>query len=319
MADCHELFKEFGNDTKLSRSKKNDLKQAREAIREKIKKYFKDELELPNPLFWQQGSFAMGTIINPLDGEYDLDDGVYLQNLDENDVEKWPSPNTVHNWVYRSIEGHTDQLPIDKTTCIRVIYAGRYHVDLPIYGLYKKEYYLAKKGDDDWFVSNPKDLTVWFKKQVTQKGEQLREIIRYLKSWADYKTSVCKLPSGLILTVIAEKNYENNARNDVAFGATIKRIYAEILSNVVVYNPVDPQEVLTKRLTDTQKKNFKNLLSELLQTASAALKEDSKKEACKLWRKVFGERFPECNDSEEGETPLRTSAPAFLRDDARSA
>lgn len=320
MADCHKFFKEFNKDIKLFRSKRKDLKKAREAIREKIRKYFTEELEISGPLFWQQGSFAMGTIINPLDGEYDLDDGVYLQDLDANDMGKWPTPSAVHSWVYKSIEGHTDQLPIDKATCIRVVYAGQYHIDLPIYGIYNEKYYLAKKGDDGWTASSPKDLTVWFKNQVSQKGEQLREIVRCFKAWADYKSSTCKLPSGLILTVVAEKNYVNNVRNDVAFGATIQKIYAEILSNdVIVYNPVDPQEILTKRLTDTQKKNFKDLLNDLLRTASAALKKDSKKESCKLWQKVFGERFPECKDSEEGETPLRTYAPPLLRDDARSA
>lgn len=62
----------------------------------------------------------MGTIVNPLDGEYDIDDGVYLQNLDKENKDSWPTPETVHSWIYKAVEGHTKEDPIDKRIKERV-------------------------------------------------------------------------------------------------------------------------------------------------------------------------------------------------------
>ena len=145
--------------------------------------------------------------------------------------------------------------------------------------------------------------------------------MRYLKAWADYKskTNNVKLPRGLILTVLVAENYVEKERDDSAFGRTIRNIYQKIIDSFVVYNPVDQDEILTERLTDPQKKKFKELLVSLLNNANKALDEKSKKEACRIWRREFGDRFPCCDDIKEEESPLYTSSPAILRDDARSA
>ena len=81
MADCHDLFKEFFKNIKLSDSNKSKLVDARNAIGNRIKNYFKDTLKEKSPLFHEQGSFSIGTVVTPLDGEFDIDLGVYLQNL----------------------------------------------------------------------------------------------------------------------------------------------------------------------------------------------------------------------------------------------
>lgn len=320
MADCHDLFQKLHDEIKLSPSKKGSLKQARDALRKKIVDYFNKEKKVNSPKFWNQGSYAMATIVNPLDGEYDIDDGVYLQNLDK-DKNNWPITATVHGWIYEAVKGHTKENSIDKRTCVRVVYSGQYHVDLPIYGEYKSSFYLAEKGERGWNISDPIALTNWFKKQVKQNGEQLRNIVGYLKAWADYKSKSKNviLPSGLILTILAVENYVSRERDDSAFGRTVRNIYQKTIDSFIVYNPVDTNEVLTNNLSDTQKKNFKELLLNLLDSANKALGEGSKKEACKIWRKEFGERFPCCDDIKDVETALYTSSPAILKDDARSA
>lgn len=321
MADCHDLFQKFYDEIKLSTSKKEILKQARDALRKRIKDYFNKEKKETPPNFWGQGSYAMSTIVNPLDGEYDIDDGVYLQNLDKDYRENWPTPGTVHGWIYQAVKGHTKDDPIDKRTCIRVVYIGEHHVDLPIYGEYGGKYYLAEKEEKGWHPSDPEALTDLFKKQVKQNGEQLRRTVRYLKAWTDYKskTNNVKLPSGLILTVLAVENYTSRARDDSAFGRTIRGIYEKISDSFIVHNPVDRTEILSNSLTDIQKKNFKDLLYNLVECANKTLGEKSKKEACKIWRKELGDRFPCCDDIKDEESPLHTSGPAILKDDARSA
>lgn len=318
MADCSDLFNKFQEEISLNESKRDYLKQARDAIRNRIKNYFTKEKEYIPPKFWIQGSYKMQTIVNPINGEYDMDDGIYLQNIDKDNKDSWPNPEIVHNWIYQAVKGHTQENPIDKRSCVRVIYAGKYHVDLPIYGIFKDDIYLAEKGEKGWHLSNPKDLTDWFSEQVKQNGDQLRKIIRYFKAWADYQTKSKnkKLPSGLILTILAAESYENRDKDDASFGRTIRNIYQKILNSFVIYNPVDKEEVLSDQLTDTQKEDLKLLISNLLDSANQALGENSKKEACKIWRKEFGDRFTNCDNIED---KLVTSSPALLRDDARSA
>lgn len=312
MVNCHDLFQKFHDEIKLTTSKQSSLKTAKDTLRERVKKYFSKELKIESPKFWSQGSYAMGTIVNPLEGEYDIDDGIYLQHLDVN-KDNWPTPETAHKWIYDAVKGHTKEDPIDKRTCIRVIYSGQYHVDIPIYGTYAGEYYLAEKGEDGWRYSDSRVFSDWFAKEVKQKGEQLRVIVRYFKAWADFKSKSksIKLPSGLVLTVLVSENYISEEHDDYAFGITAKNIYKKIASEFAVYNPVDNSEILTSRLTDIQKENFRGLLSDLAESINKALGEKDKKDACQIWRTEFGDRFPKLSDENRKAEPIIvTSRPA---------
>ena len=296
MSDCHDLFFVFHKTITLSKSKKDILIKARNALRGRIKAYFKENLKIATPLFHSQGSYPMLTIITPLNGEYDIDDGVYLQNINKSNRYEWSSAETVHKWIYDSVDGHTDEKPVDKRTCIRVVYAGQYHVDLPIYGEYSEQYYLAEKSTG-WRVSDPKMIRKWFADQVEQKGDQLIRIVKYIKAWADYKSNECETLSSIILTVLASDCYEEDERDDVALLGTMQHIYERIVTSFVVLNPVDAQEDLAKALKEEQKDKFKIALQILLQKSSEAINEENSLVSSNIWRKQFGERFPKADKS----------------------
>ncbi len=208
MADLHNEFGKFHDRVALAAGKKAILRTARNAIRGRIRKYFRETLKVAVPKFRGQGSYAMVTTVNPIDGEYDIDDGVYLQHLDNQDDSDWPSAATVHQWLINATDGHTSEKPMDKRTCVRVRYTGQYHVDLPAYGELNGKYLLAVKGETKWPHSDPLALTDWFVGQVKSQGEQLRRIVRYLKAWADFKSNRGgEMPSGLILTVLAANHF----------------------------------------------------------------------------------------------------------------
>ena len=143
MAVLHKEFTKYNKEIKLTTSRKEKLKASRKEIKKKIRKWFKDnkpdELQ---PKFHGQGSFEMNTTVNPIpvkDEEdntllkYDLDFGVYFIEKDEDDADNRQTIETWHNWVYNSVENHTDKKPIGKTTCIRVVFSDGHHIDLPIY------------------------------------------------------------------------------------------------------------------------------------------------------------------------------------------
>jgi Fe-S cluster biosynthesis and repair protein YggX len=315
MANCHNLFKDFFMNIKLSKSNKTNLIEARDAIEDRIKKYFKNRDEKA-PVFYEQGSFALDTVITPLDGEFDIDYGVYLQNIKNDNL---PPPDKVHNWIYKAVEGHTQESPKDKRTCVRVVYAGFYHVDLPIYNSSTENSLLAEKGEKGWHESNPVAFTNWFNEKVKTEGEQLSRAIHYIKAWADFKSSNIKLPKSFILTILATNLFKKSERDDVSFTSTMKSIYESINISTFITNPVNPGEIISNRVTESQWSNFKEKLTSLLDNANVALNSDDKEEASKSWRKVFGDRFPVHKGPKEGEKPLKTKSPAILGDNGRSA
>ena len=293
MANLHSEFITFHDRVALTSGKKESLRTARNAIRERIRKYFRENLKVTIPKFLGQGSYSMGTTVNPLDGEFDIDDGVYLQHLDENDDREWPTPDTIHRWLVKATDGHTNEKPLDKRTCVRVRYAGQYHVDLPSYGKLNGEYLLAEKGVKGWHRSDPLALTVWFREQVKAQGEQLRRIVRYLKAWADFQSGRRgKMPSGLILTVLAAQNFRSDRRDDMSLAYTAAAVSYAVYPAFCLYNPVDSEEELAGRMTDEQKTRFQEAISNLASGATNAIDTDDRVEASKLWRMQLGDRFP---------------------------
>ncbi len=319
MANCHDLFLSFHEAIGLSESKKERLRQARDAIRDRIKKKFAEAKRTPVPQFVAQGSYAMHTIVTPLDGEYDIDDGIYLQHLDKKDDRDWPTPETVHRWVFDAVLGRTDQDPIDKRTCIRVMYAGQYHVDLPIYCELNGLILHAERGENGWHKSDPQKITEWFMDSASRRGDQLRRMVGYFKAWADWNSRNGKLPSGLILTVLVVEKFAPHERDDVCFGQLATAVYTRILSTPYVYNPTDAAEDFYAQYDDVQKKRFIVALRRLKDTAADALSSESKIEACKSWRGELGERWIDCDKLQEDDKPRYTKGPAILKDDARSA
>ena len=199
-----------------------------------------------------------------------------------------------------------------------IIYSGEYHVDLPIYGTYQSETYLAEKSDDGWQKSDPIALKNWFN-DVAKSEEQLRRLVRYMKSWCDFESRNGKMLSSLIITVLTVTNFITHNRDDACLANLLNNIKNSIQFSFDVYNPVDSSENLCDRITTSQKERFMNNISDFLIDATEALQEESKEKACKLWFKHFGDRYPSCCDLDKKNNVLITSAPALLKDDSRSA
>lgn len=297
MADVTREVKKYLDEISLLQNQKEELRKSREALADKIKDHFKEKSRKV-PVFRQQGSFDMGTIIKPIDGEYDLDYGVYLQGYSDDESE-WPAPETVHNWIIDAVKNHTKTDPENKKTCVRVIYKGSYHIDLSIYIESKSKCKLAhlEKG---WIQSQPKDITSWFQDQVNNKGSMLRDVVKILKGWADYQSEKSgKMPSGLILTILAANNFVDYERLDECVYETVKGIYWEIKDQVEIYNPADPNEKISDRLTEQIKRRFQEAVESLVDNLKAAYEKESFAESSKLWNEEFGDRFPVASDPDE--------------------
>jgi len=318
--DFDKQFKLYQEKIKLSSSKKKELtgdgekKGIRDALREKIRKSFKDN-NRKQPKFHMQGSFSMNTTINPISAEYDLDDGVYLQNIDTaKPMNEWESPAIVHNWIVEAVDGHTSKNPTDKNLCVRVHYADeRKHIDLPIYVQKNDTYYLAVKGKG-WIESDPKEIKDWFLDEVKEKGEQFRRVVRYLKGWKDFRESEnqqVKLYGGFQLTVLASYHFVSSDSDEESFFKTIEGIKTKLwIYKFIIFHPKNSSKNIIEHYTEARRKKFVEEFEKMYKRAKAAYEENDCIEKSKKWRKIFGDRFPllkkdDCND--EGKNASRAA------------
>jgi hypothetical protein len=325
MANSHDLFIDFDDIIKLSHSKKKSLHASKKAVKDKIKKWFSENKKEFKVLFKGQGSNAMNTTILPNSGEYDIDYGIYIISK----IEDRPTPQTAHTWVLSAIDDHTDNI-MDKNTCVRIIYSDdKKHIDLPIYFKTKSDsnYFeevptLAHKADS-WIESDPYKFVEWFEAKAKDK-DQLKRIVRYLKAWTDNKSSGAKMPSGLVMTILAGNNYVSKNRDDEAFLETLKAIRRVINPSYggryVCYRPTPKtdEDLLSKYDKDT----FLNNLDNLITSGEQAINEATKpKDACKKWQKHLGDRFPCSNlkDDETTENAKSFSSPDVIFSNAKSA
>ncbi|MBA3970555.1 MAG: hypothetical protein H0X46_00095 [Bacteroidetes bacterium] len=310
MADCSNTFLKFNTAISLNKTDRKYLRSARKAVTGKIRTYFEQNSHCPKVEFIAQGSFTMGTIVKPLSGDYDIDIGVYLRELSDYQS-GWPTPEAASKWLINALQNHTSTSPINKKTCVRIIYQPitkdrevAYHVDLPIYVQYlnfwdNKRTRIGIIGETQWSdKSDPVGFTKWFIEKCQQNDKdknQLIRLIKYIKAWKDFKGQTSKFPSGMVLTVLLAENYKPNDRDDLAFYETIRKAYNSIDGLFVVmceiYKPVEPYNDLTEKLNSNQKKVFMKCFEELVDDGKLAIEESNQEKSMLLWCKHFDSRF----------------------------
>lgn len=319
MATLHKEYTSFNSTVSLNKNKKDSLIKSRNSLKDKIKKYFKEEkADELQPKFWEQGSFAMNTTVNPIpvkDDEdnthlkYDLDYGIYFIEKEDEDNKK--NIDTWHNWIYNSVENHTDNPPVRKTTCVRVIFIDGHHIDLPIYYKENDDIELAHRSKG-WIESDPKEFLQWFNEKA-KENQQLRKIVRYLKAWKNYretKNSNLKFPSGFAFTILAVNNFSSNDRDDIAFKETVENINKTLDSNFECLRPTTPTgEDVFEDFSETRKNDFLIALDGLVKDCQNAFEEKNFKTASEYLQKHFGDRFPKGkNETEEDKNKRLSSA-----------
>lgn len=315
MSNCNNLFIRFNGQLNITSTKKQKLMASRDKLRDAIRKYFKDNHPEYKPKFRGQGSYPLGTMIRTKDDTCDLDNGVYI----------FPKPKetaaTVQGWIWDAVENATSEKPQHRRKCIRVIYKGDYHIDLPVY--YKESEtnslespFLAVK-DIGWNKSDPKEFKEWFDKRKDANGQLVR-IVRYLKAWCDNRAK--KMPSGLVMSVLAANYIQYNERDDMALRATLKQIKLILKFNWSCIMPATPNDDLLSAYTG-EKDYFFEAIDALIKDADKAIDvETNQLAASKLWIKHLGGYFPEGEDADldKREKSLAQSAAAILLKQAKT-
>lgn len=206
--ELQPLFRQFHESILLKRFGENaELREKRDRILDRLRANLPRTFEPFN-----QGSYAMGTGIKPLDGDYDIDIGIAF-DLDHRQY----TPVEVKQWVYDAVRSHTTRVEW-RHPCITVYYQQSheaiYHVDLAVFarGAYGRTLHLAmgkqhaSTSQQDWQPDDRQGFVDGIEQKYTgEDAAQFRRVIRYLKRWKDvhFSTEGRAAPTGLSLTVAA--------------------------------------------------------------------------------------------------------------------
>lgn len=291
MSNCHNLFQTFNGNLNITSTKKAKLMTSRDTLRDKIRNHFKEKHPDYKPKFRGQGSYSVGTMIRTKEDTCDLDNGVYFL----------PKPKetgtTLQKWIKEAVDDATSTPPQHREKCVRVIYAGDYHIDLPVY--YKESEtndaenpHLAIKNSD-WSKSDPKEFKDWFNDKKDEKGQLVRTV-RFLKAWCDNRSK--KMPNGLTMTVLASNKIKYNDRDDIALRDTLKEIKSTLKLSWSCVMPTTPKDDLLENYSG-DKDYFFEAIDAFIEDADKAIgQETNQLKASKLWQKHLGSYFPDGED-----------------------
>lgn len=282
MANAHQNLLKLERSISITPAKKQKLITSRVALQKKIIEYFRLLPGYNVPKFYIQGSYKMETMVIGKDGTYDVDLGIYFLQKPAF------TSSTIKNHLYKAVSKHTLNGAENRDKCVRVIYAGDFDIDLPIYykTIFDHHPYLATKTT--WIESDPKELCDWFKKKRDKNGQLIR-LIKYFKYWANIRAR--KMPSGIAFTIWVTNNFVANSRDDVAFLETAKALKRSIYWSSVCRNPASPNDNLVDKLTSVQISNFKLTLDSLITDIQEAVDSTDGRLAYSLWRRQFGSAF----------------------------
>lgn len=257
-----------------------------------------------------QGSWAHETIIKPAEGvEFDADFMLVMKEQPD-----WAdSPKTyitkVHDALTRN-GTYTDLVKPPKCRCVRVVYAGDYHVDVvPFVTLSDGRQVIVNGDDDEWEDTDPAGFTVWMKTKNDITGGNLKRVIRLLKYLRDHRDNFRLTRSVLLTAMLGERVDATKKVGDPAYYEDLPTTFYHLIIDLNTWlkaNPTKPSIADPSGATDPDGNPvtfdhrwtpeiylaFCNKISTIAADTKAAYEDEtSVAHSLQLWQKVFGPDF----------------------------
>lgn len=309
MFDCaDDVLAHHDEKVTLPQADRTAMRDRRNANRERLKKGLKEARKAAPREFWSQGSYAMKTMTQHPERDYDIDDGIYFAKevlIGERGAEM--SALQARQMVRDAIDDGSFKTPPEaRKNCVRVYYVAGFHVDMPVYrrtttkDAFGNEHFDHELASSDWKRSDARDVTAWFEKQNTNQsqdtanGRQLRRLVRQIKKYARSRESWDKqILSGFGITKLVTECFRGDvSREDNALYETMKAIRDRLNYNLVVAHPVTPGETITDGNDDARARFLRERLTEALDNLAPLMETGcTRAKALKCWDKVYATTF----------------------------
>ncbi len=283
MFDCSKDILAYHDDeVTLPHAERTNMRGRRDANRDRLKKGLKDKGKPAPREFASQGSYAMKTMVQHPDNDYDIDDGVYFDKAvlaGERGAEM--TALQTRQMVRDALDDGSFKTPPEALkNCVRVYYTAGYCVDVPAYrrvttkNIFGNEVYHHELASSDWKRSDARDVSKWFEDENTRQspdttnGRQLRRVVREIKKYARSRESwTNQILSGFGITKLVTECFRGNAaREDCALYDTMKAIRDRLNWNLVVAHPVTPNSFITNGNDDARARFLRSKLTEAIDT-----------------------------------------------------
>jgi hypothetical protein len=248
-----------------------------------------------------QGSWAHRTIIKPKPGaEFDAD--VLIQIAE---VAAWvKDPRSYRNAIDDALarNGVYKEMPRErKCRCVRVSYAGDFHVDLVPYVIHDDGSESIVNGDDNAFEpSNPRGFTAWMGEKDEISSDNLRKIIRLMKYLRDHRSSFVGTRSIILTTLLGERIDASTIASDPGCYSDVPTTLVRVTEDLDAWmparrpsidDPSAPGATFDHRWSD---ETYRALRDDIRRYAGAfrdAYDDAGETSSLEKWRALFGDGF----------------------------
>ena len=245
-----------------------------------------------------QGSLALMTIIKPVKeyDEFDADIQVVM-----NPNPKW-EPKDYLQELYntlKAIKTYADKLEL-KTRCVRIKYAGDFHMDLVPRITENGHHYIFNRVENEKEITDGDGYREWFNAKSRITGGNLKRVVRLLKFHRNHKRTYSA--ASILLTTLVGNTIRESDEGTEAVRTTADTLVTVLtrMDNYLqgqpnmpeIRNPVlQEEDPLTRHWDQRKYANFRERVHSHTKIAQAALKEKSPEKAIAVWQKLFGDDF----------------------------
>ncbi len=251
-----------------------------------------------------QGSYAMRTMVQDDDCEYDIDDGAYFDedNLIDKDG-KALTPLAARERMCEALkwDGRLKHDAEVKRKCVRQIYPEGYHLDVPVYRIVvmmnddgERVEYFELASENEWVRSDARAVTRWFNGKVgdlnagESDGSQMRRVTKLTKKLArSRKEWKAETTSGITVTKLVTDHFSaSEDRDDKALRDTWKAIHEALDKSTEVNHPV--LDTMLAEAGDAQVQFFCTCLADALKILEDLDEGDYTRQKARVtWDEVF--------------------------------
>ena len=309
-------FTEFLSDIEPSDTTKKDASSAHTALRD----FLKDDEDFKeyHVNTFLSGSYKRNTAIRPRseDGETERPDidiiVVTTHTLNDN-------PKEVVDLLYKTLKKEYS----DIRRQARSVGIESSKADMDVVPIIPDGtmYRIPDRKQEEWLKTNPPGHTTWTTEINTIAGGRFKPLVKLMKWWRYKNPTISKKPKGFVIECITAEcmDYAETYYGEL-FVKTLEKIVEkyklDVLLNIVprIEDPGGTGNSVTAGITPDAFKGFYNKVKTHAELGRNALNETDPEEATKLWRKIFGDRFPKTEGTKsEGllAAPVTLSSPTF--------
>ncbi len=323
----------------LSKTDQDNMRTRRKAGRTRLESGLNIKKHPQPKEVASQGSYAMRTMIQDDDCDYDIDDGAYFKTddlLDKKEVALTPKAARKRICEALKWDGRLTYDAQVKRNCVRQNYPEGYHIDVPVYRIVatkdsegKSVEYFELASDESWVKSDARAVTTWYNGIVGElnagesDGSQMRRVTKLTKKLARSRnTWKSKTTSGICISKLVVDHFiPATDRDDKAVRETWSAIKDALDKSTETAHPVLTGTKLAEE-SDKEVEYFRDCLKSALKILDALDEKDcTRTKARDTWNSVFNATyFSTLPDKEEeatakARTIIVTSSDTARRDD----